>query len=259
MQKKLLLLVVFTLVGTGVVKAQTNYHHNVVWGRVALTDTITKNLRWEIYLQHRRQNTTDGKLDVFKAPQFISYWSWLTYTVNPKLRIAISPFGYFKSWILIADPSEIEREPITELRVALRLDQEQRLGKLIYTNRYSAEHRWRDLANNNVFQPNWRLRYQARLELPLKPSWLPRPVSLVAFDEIFIQFGKAVKGNPNVFDQNRIYGGLSYGLSDHVKMSLGYIYQIQQRNSGKEFDYANVLFGVLTFDNLFSQFRSARK
>jgi len=173
--------------------------------------------------------------------------------------LAVSPFGYCISWLLIANPAEEEREPISELRWAVRLYQEQRFRRAIYTNRYSLEQRWRDLANNHVYQPNWRVRYQARLEFPLKASWLHLPLSLVVFDEVFIHFGKAVKNNPNVFDQNRIYAGFNYGLSKNVKFGLGYIYQIQQRNNGKEFDQANVLFGVLTLDNVISRFHATRK
>ena len=152
-------------------------------------------------------------------------------------------------------PWEAERPAIRELRWALRVDQEQRFANLTYTNRYGIEYRWRDQKNDGVYLPNWRLRYQLRLEKPIRASWIKKPLSLVVTDEIFIQFGRAVKANPNVFDQNRLYGGFNYGLTPNIKTSLGYIYQIQQRNSGKEFDHANVLWGVLTFDNLFSQFR----
>jgi hypothetical protein len=235
--------------------AQTHYHHNVIWGRLTLTDTINQKIRWELHLQNRRQNISPGSLDVFKAPQFISYVPWFIYSPNATFRIAVSPLGYFKNWILIANTAEIDRKPVTELRATIRLDQEQRFRKFIYANRYTLERRWRDFAGNNVFQPNWRARYQVRLEFPITAKWLHHPFSLVAWDEISIQFGKAVKKNPNVFDQNRLYGGLNYGLTDNIRLSIGYMYQIQERSSGKEFDHANVLLCTLTLDNLISQFR----
>jgi hypothetical protein len=244
---------------TSLSHAQTHYHHNVFWGRLTLTDTISGKIRWEVHLQNRRQNISSGSLDVFKAPQFVGYVPWLIYSPNASFRIGISPLGYFKNWILIANPSELERKPVTELRFTLRLDQEQRFQRLIYTNRYTLERRWRDFADNNVFQPNWRARYQVRLEMPLKIGWLPGPFSLIASDEISIQFGKAVRKNPNVFDQNRLYAGFNYSLTDNIRISMGYMYQIQQRSSGKEFDHANILFCVLTLDNLFSQFRKTER
>jgi hypothetical protein len=255
MLKSILLGMIITGLSLSLGYAQTNYHHNVFWGRVVLTDTINTKFRWEVLLQTRRQNISSGSLDVFKAPQFVSYWPWLIYSPHPTLRIGISPLGYFKHWALIGTPSDLERKPVTELRITLRLEHEQRFRKFIYANRYTLEQRWRNQADNNVFQPNWRTRYQARLEFPIKAKWLHRPFSLVVWDEISIQFGKAVKKNPNVFDQNRLYGGFNYGLSDNIRLSMGYFYQIQQRSSGKEFDHANVLFCILTLDNLFSQFR----
>jgi hypothetical protein len=222
-----------------------------------LTDTINAKFRWEVHLQTRRQNISSGSLNIFKAPQFVSYWPWFIYSPNPNLRIGISPVGYFKNWALIGNASDLERKPVTELRITLRLEHEQRFRKFIYANRYTLEQRWRDMADNHVFQPNWRARYQVRLEFPITAEWLHRPFSLVAWDEISIQFGKAVKKNPNVFDQNRLYGGFNYGLTDNIRLNIGYFYQIQQRSSGKEFDHANVLFCVLIFDNLFSQFSKA--
>ncbi|MEZ0611395.1 DUF2490 domain-containing protein [Fibrella sp. WM1] len=238
---------------------QAHYQHNVVWGRLALTDTINSRLRWELYIQGRLQNREVGSLNAFTAPQFVSYWPWLTYSIRPTLRVGLSPVGYFKSWLLIADPSEAERQPIREWRIALRLDQEQRFRRFSYTNRYSLERRWRDLANNGLFLPNWRVRYQARLDVPIRANWVKYGFTVSVSDELFLQFGEAVRANPNIFDQNRLYGGITYGLSKSVRASIGYINQIQQRNSGKEFDHAHVLFGVLTIDNLLAPLRRWRR
>lgn len=238
--------------------AQTHYQHNVVWGRITLTDTITQKLRWEVYVQGRSQNRESGSLNAFAAPQLVSVWPWFTYSIRPTLRLGLSPIGYFKSWPLIASPTEAERPGVREWRVAVRLDQEQRFRRLSYTNHYSLERRWRDLSQTNTFVPNWRVRYQARIDVPIRATWVKHIASLTLFDEVFFQFGQAVHSNPNVFDQNRIYGGFTYGLSPSVRVSLGYTYQIQQRNSGREFDHAHVLFGVLTVDNLLRNWRRAR-
>lgn len=246
-----LLLICALYVGTSAY-GQTHYWHNVVWGRLALTDTISQKIRWEFYLQKRLQNRKPGSWNAFEAPQFVSYWPWLTYSVRPTLRVGLSPLGYFKSWLLIANPDEADRLPVQELRIALRFDQEQRFRRFSYTNRYSLERRWRDFGDNKGYRPNWRVRYQARMDLPIRARWVPQSLSITISDEVFLPFGKAVRGNPNVFDQNRIYGGVTYGLSKNIRASLGYIYQIQQRNSGKEFDHAHILYGVLTFDHLLS-------
>jgi hypothetical protein len=82
-----------------------------------------------------------------------------------------------------------------------------------------------------------------------------KPVTFQLNDEVFLQFGKAVHNRPNVFDQNRIYLGFNYELLKNFKTSLGYLYGFQERNTGDEFDNVNMLWVVLTFDNVFTQFR----
>ncbi|NBA84210.1 DUF2490 domain-containing protein [Emticicia sp. CRIBPO] len=239
--------------------AQKRYNHNIVWGRLALTDTLSSKLRWELFIQHRRQNTEESDWNVVKASQFTSYWLWFHYNLSPSTKLSVSPVGYFKSWILIAHPTDIDRDGIREFRWAARLDHETKGKYFNVLNRHNLEYRIRDLQNNNVFQPNWRVRYMIRLEKPLKASWIKKPTSLVAYEEVFIQFGKAVRSNPNVFDQNRLYLGVNHSFSKRIKGNLGYIWGIQQRNSGNEFDFSNILWGVLTIYNVFSQFRGNKK
>ena len=94
-----------------------------------------------------------------------------------------------------------------------------------------------------------------RLEIPLKIAGPKRSITLVVNDELFVQFGRAVRSNPNVFDQNRFYAGFNVGISRNLKASLGYIYGVQQRISGKEFDRSNFLWGVLMIDNVVSRFK----
>jgi hypothetical protein len=84
-------------------------------------------------------------------------------------------------------------------------------------------------------------------------------MSVIAYDEVMLQFGRAVKNNPNVFDQNRIYLGISYELLKNIRITPGYLFTIQERNSGKEFDYINTFWVILTFDNLLSQFHKSKQ
>ena len=235
--------------------SQTVYHHNVFWGRIALADKITDRLKTELWLQHRSQSA-DESSNMFQAPQFNSYWLWFNYQVSDHLKVGLSPFGYFETYTLYTKPSDLERPPVKEFRYTVRLEHEQKFRFFNYSNRYSIEYRTRDFTNTGNYQPNWRFRYMARLEKPIKASWLKgKSLSLIVYDEFMLQFGKAVRQNPNVFDQNRLYAGFSYGFTKNIKITPAYMFVIQQRNSGNEFDYVNTLFVVLTFDNLISQFR----
>ena len=250
---RFILVLVFTILTFGAIGQERNTH-NLFWFRLALSDTITAKLKWELFIQARTQDGTDSKTNMFEYPQFESYWIWLHYSINKNVKVSISPFGYFESNVLIVKPSDADLPPIKEFRWAARIEHESKGKFLNYINRYNLEYRWRDLLNDNNYQPNWRIRYMARLEKPVK-GILPRPITFVVYDEIFLQFGQAVRNNPNVFDQNRFYVGFNYEVWKNVKTSVGYIYGYQARNSGKEFDNINTLWIVLNFDNLFSQFR----
>lgn len=239
------------------IQGQQRTTHNLFWFRLNLSDTISDKLKWEVYVQRRTQNGSDNKSNIFKSPQFESYWLWLHYSLNKNVKLSLSPFGYFESHVLNVKPSDEALPPIKEFRFSTRLDHETKGKYFNYINRYNLEYRWRDLLNNNNYQPNWRVRYMARFEKPVK-GILPRPVTFVVYDEVFIQFGKAVKSNPNVFDQNRLYAGINYELLKNVKISVGYIYGFQERNSGKEFDNINTFWIILNFDNLFSQFKEQK-
>lgn len=238
-------------------QSPTTHSHNVFWGRIILADNITPRLRTELWVQKRTQDT-EAETSVFEAPQFDSYWLWFSYNLTPELKIALSPFGYFESYILYSEPSDLGRPPIKEFRYTLRLEHEQKGKFLNYSNRYSFEYRTRDFYNTGDYEPNWRVRYMARFEKPIRADWLKgRSLSLIAYDEVMIQFGKAVKESPSVFDQNRIYAGFSYSLSKNIKITPGYLFTVQQRPSGDVFDYINTYWVVLTFDNLVSQFKRA--
>jgi hypothetical protein len=222
-----------------------------------LADKITDKLKWELYLQKRTQNIPGSK-NIFGASHFTSVWFWLNYPLTKNLKLSVSPFGYFDSYTFLTQRSDVDIPGIKEFRWVVRLEQEQKFKFLNLSHRYSFEYRRRDINNNDVYQPNWRIRYMARLEKPLTGILPKKPVSVFIGDEIFIQFGKAVRNNPNVFDQNRISAGFSLEAVKNIKTTISYLNIIQERNNGKDFDDAHSLWIVLTFDNLFSQFRLAK-
>lgn len=239
----------------GTVTAQTVHHsHNVFWGRIVLGDNITPKLRTELWVQKRTQDT-ESSTSMFDSPQYDSYWLWFSYNVKSNLKVSISPFGYFKNYILYTQPSDLDRSPVKEFRYCLRLEHEVKLPVVNYSNRFSLEYRMRDLVGAGSYDPNWRLRYMARFEKQILGEWLKgHSLSLVAYDEVMVQFGKAVRENPSIFDQNRLYAGVSYSLFKNIKVAPGYLFTVQQRPSGDVFDYINTFWVVVTFDRVVSQF-----
>jgi hypothetical protein len=236
--------------------SQTNYYHNTFWGRIVLSDRISDKLKWELYLQSRTQNDSSDKLNIFKHHQLSSYWFWLHYQASKDLRISLSPFCYFNSISLFPQSADLGNRGVKEYRWAMQIEQTQKLKYFNFSHRYSLEYRFRDLYRAGIFLPNYRVRYRARIEKPVSKAWLKgKALSFILYDEIFLEFGRAVRGSPAVFNQNRLYAGFSYEIMKNVKFNLGYMYVIQERASGKAFDNINVIWGILTFENMFSQFK----
>jgi hypothetical protein len=229
--------------------AQEHFKHNAFWGRVVLSDKISKKLKWELYLQQRTQNDSIDKLNLFKHHQVTSYWVWIHYQLSKDLRVSLTPFCYFNTIGLFPQSKDVGNRGIKEYRWAAQIEQTQKLKYFNYSNRYSLEYRLRDLFEAGVFVSNYRARYRARLEKPLGKKF-----SVILYDEIMLEFGRAVRKSPAVFNQNRIYAGFAYDVVKNVKFNLGYMYVIQERSNGKQFDNSNVLWAILTFDNIFSQF-----
>jgi hypothetical protein len=232
---------------------QTTRHHGVFWGRVLLTDRLADNWKWELNLEKRTQNMA-GEKSIFRFRYIENIRVWVHHNFPDSIRLSVSPFAYFHTHSFINDQGDIGRPATPEFRWTVRLDHVHPLKRLYLVNRYTLEYRRRDLNNDDLFQPNWRARYMARIEKPVA-GILPDDKTVLFFiaDEVMLQFGKAVRRNPNVFDQNRIIAGASLPVVKNVSASVSYLNIIQQRNSGREFDVAHAAWIILTFDNLFSQ------
>jgi len=257
--KRSILFTIFLLSSITTLAHQRNSDHRFCV-RLTLHDPVNSRLQWQEFLQKRTQNNYNGDPNIFNSNQFKSYWLWFNYSITNKLKLSVSPFGYFESYILNNSNADAAIPPIKEFRWAGRIEHETKGKYFNYSNRYNLEYRRRDLKNNDVYLPNWRIRYMVRLDKPLKNILSPtKPLIFTAYNEVFIQFGKAVRDNPNVFDQNRVYLGASYELIKNIKLNLGYIYGFQERNSGKEFDNINTYWVVLTLDNFISQLKKKQK
>lgn len=107
------------------------------------------------------------------------------------------------------------------------------LGRLHLTHRIRLEQRWlstraddgRGPVNDWTFQN--RIRYQLAGQFPLQGPTLDNGEwYLNAFAELFINFGRNV--GDNVFNQNRLSGGVGYQLTKKAKLELNYLNQITQ-------------------------------
>jgi hypothetical protein len=256
--KKALIFTIFLFAITYECQAQRTYHNGAFWGRITLTDTINSKLRWELYLQQRTQDAGTG--NPFEAPLLSNVWPWLNYSLTNSTHISLSPIGYFRSHMLYHDINEVNNDEVKEYRFSLKIENEQKRKLLNYTNRFGLEYRLRDLKYNGNYVPNWRIRYMLKFEKPLPNIFSKnKPMSVFLSNEVLMQFGEAVRDRSSAFDQDRINLGLAYEVVKNVKVSVSYLKVLQARTAAKEYEDTNALWMVVTFDNLFSQFKSIKK
>lgn len=131
------------------------------------------------------------------------------------------------------------------------------LGRLALTHRGRLEQRWLGQINEDKRVGSWefqnRVRYQLNAQFPLVgPTLDSHEPYLVAFDEVFLSFGRNV-GN-NVFNQNRLAGGVGYQVSNNFRLELEYLYQIMQHPENAPataqpvFEFNHGLRTVLAYD-----------
>lgn len=92
-----------------------------------------------------------------------------------------------------------------------------------FTHRFRYEQRW---VENQDFRT--RFRYNLFLNIPLNQTTLNKNAVYIAFyNEIFINGEREIGNNRRVeiFDRNRFYAGIGYGLTDKLRLQAGYMQQ----------------------------------
>lgn len=107
----------------------------------------------------------------------------------------------------------------------------QKIGERFYLrHRFRYEQRWVD---DQDFRT--RYRYALFMDVPLNQTTLAKGAWYLAFyNEIFINGQRDIGDGREVeiFDRNRFYGGLGYGLGDRLRVQGGYMHQYTD-NFGK--------------------------
>lgn len=180
--------------------------------------------RWAVHTEYqwRRINW---------APQQQLARLGLVRTVSERVTVS-GGYTYFQTHRYGRYPTVPNRpEPENRLYEDVSLDDQ--LGRFSFTHRVRLEQRWVGSRANEGRGPVDAWEYQNRIRYQLSGQWpLQGPTVedgewyLNAFDELFIGFGRNVQGN--MFNQNRLSGGLGYQFADNAKIELNYLHQISQ-------------------------------
>ena len=95
--------------------------------------------------------------------------------------------------------------------------------KVFVVNRLRYEQRF---VENQDFRT--RFRYNLFVNIPLNENGLGKgSVYLALYNELFLNGERKIGDNREVkiFDRNRTYGALGFGISEHLKLQVGYMHQ----------------------------------
>ena len=175
---------------------------------------------WLIYIGNKKLNS---KWNIHNEVQYRNYnaignleqlllRTGLGYTIGAKSNLLLG-YGYINSENYTGN--EDEKVTVEEHRIFQQFITKHSIGKLSLQHRYRFEQRF--VASD--FKT--RFRYFLGLNVPFKDS----KYYLSTYNEIFLN------GASNVFDRNRVYGGLGYKISDGIKLEVGYMNQIFETSS----------------------------
>ncbi len=136
----------------------------------------------------------------------------LGYNLGSRSNLLLG-YGYINSENFTGSGNQ--QSTVEEHRIFQQFITKQNVGSVSLQHRYRFEQRF---VGSNF---KTRFRYFLSMNVPFKKS----KYYLSAYNEIFLN------GESNVFDRNRIYGGLGYKLSKGIKLELGYMSQVFETSS----------------------------
>ena len=175
------------------------------------------NSKWNLHheIQYRNYNTL-GDLEQLLIR------TGLGYDIGSKSNILLG-YGYINSENFTGNAND--QTTVEEHRIFQQFITKQTIGSVSLQHRYRFEQRFVE----SDFKT--RFRYFLGINLPLKnPKYY-----LSAYNEIFLN------GKSNVFDRNRVYGGLGCKISKGVKLELGYMSQVFETSSRDQINIITVV------------------
>jgi len=219
---------------------KTATKQNLVW--YAYFITLKFNSKW--YLQTELQER-----------HFINPLAQHQYLVRTHLHRQLGKSGWETAagfCVFMQNPNNPEaavKLTVPELRPHIEFSYKQKLKHLNIDHRYKVEARFFHNINSTATEleegyqfGNFRFRYRLQATVPVWKIDDSRALKIKVGDEIHINAGKKIV--KNVFDQNRVYAGLSIDILPTLTFDAGYLNWYQQRPSGDFFNRHIIRFAV---------------
>jgi len=167
-------------------------------------------------------NKLDEKFNIHNEVQYRNYnavgdleqlllRTGLGYNLTPDNNNLLLGYGFIRS----ENYQNLDTKLVlNEHRIYQQFITKQSFGRVIFSHRYRLEERF--VADDFKM----RFRYFLATNVALNHKLLvPNTIYLSAYNEIFIN------AKNQLFDRNRIYGGLGYKVSNNLKLEIGYMNQ----------------------------------
>jgi len=166
---------------------------------------FSKKLNWHHEVQHRNYNLI-GDLEQLLLRTGVGY------NLSEKNNNLLLGYGFIRSENYTNGIGE--KLIVNEHRIYQQFINKHKVSRVYLQHRFRFEQRFVE----DVFKLRWR--YFLAFNIPLtNPTMEDKTVYLSAYNEIFLN----TEGN--IFDRNRLYGGLGYKVNKTVRFELGYMNQ----------------------------------
>ena len=166
---------------------------------------INPKFNWHHEVQYRNYNAI-GDLEQLLLRTGIGY------NLTENNNNLLLGYGYIFGQNYIDDSEE--KVDVNEHRIYQQFITKHEIGRVDVQHRYRFEQRWVEA------DFKMRFRYFLSLNVPLnQKEMIDKTIYLSSYNEIFLNTKN------NIFDRNRLYGGLGYKLNSNFRFELGYMNQ----------------------------------
>lgn len=183
--------------------------------------------RWAVHTEYQWR-----RIDFIRTWQQSLARLGVVRTLTDRIKVS-GGYTFFTTYPYGDYPTAGDGVPTVEHRVYEDIELSDKLGRLELAQRIRLEQRWlgQSADENPRRIAGWeyqnRIRYQLSGTFPISgPAIDDGEFYVNVFDELFLGFGRNVTNN--VYNQNRISGGLGYQVRDNLKLELNYLNQITQ-------------------------------